>query len=140
MDHILVSNHLVDQTEIDILHINADFTDMAGRASDHDPVLVQIGFEEPVVWEPIKVKKVYDLVNFKKKKLNIAEPSVAVKMDANSYLDEGILFKGDYAEVSGEGFKTNKVILQPKKKGAIVDLKGTVMGDVVIDGPHNASN
>jgi len=136
LDHILVSNHLVDQTEIDILHINADFTDMAGRASDHDPVLVQIGFEEPVVWEPIKVKKVYDLVNFKKKKLNIAEPSVAVKMDAKSYLDEGILFKGDYLEVSGEGFKINKLILQPKKKGAIVDLKGTVMGDVIIDGKH----
>ncbi|NYF23736.1 endonuclease [Sporosarcina sp. JAI121] len=136
LDHILVSNHLVDQTEIDILHINADFTDMAGRASDHDPVLVQIGFEEPVVWEPIEVKKVYDLVHFKKKKLNIAEPSVAVKMDANSFLDEGILFKGDYAEFSGEGFKVNKVILQPKKKGAIIDMKGTIMGDVIVDGPY----
>ena len=42
LDHILVSNHLVNNTEIDILHINADFTDMAGRASDHDPVMVQI--------------------------------------------------------------------------------------------------
>ena len=46
LDHILVTNHLVDKTEIDILHINADFTDMAGRASDHDPVMVQIDFEE----------------------------------------------------------------------------------------------
>ncbi|WP_342514652.1 endonuclease [Sporosarcina sp. FSL K6-1522] len=136
LDHILVSNQLVDQTEIDILHINADFTDMAGRASDHDPVLVQIGFEAPVVWEPIAVKKVYNLVNEKKKKLNIAEPSVAVKIDANSYLTEGVLLKGDYAELSGEGFKTNKVILEPKKKGLIVDMKGTVMGDVVVDGPH----
>ncbi|WP_203248918.1 endonuclease [Sporosarcina beigongshangi] len=136
LDHILVSNHLVDQAEIDILHINADFTDMAGRASDHDPVLVQIGFEAPVVWEPIPVKKVYDLVNYQKKKLNIAEPTVAVKMDANSHLTEGVLLKGDYAELSGEGFKTNKVILQPKKKGLIVDMKGTVMGDVIVDGPH----
>ena len=46
LDHILVTNNLVEQTEIDVLHINADFTDMAGRASDHDPVMVQIGFEE----------------------------------------------------------------------------------------------
>lgn len=136
LDHILVSNHLVDQTEIDILHINADFTDMDGRASDHDPVLVQIGFEPPVVWEPIPVKKVYNLINYKKKRLNIAEPSVAVKMDADSYLTEGVLLKGNYAELSGEGFATNKVILQPKKKGLIVDMKGTVMGDVVIDGTH----
>ena len=42
LDHILVSNNLVANTKIDILHINADFTDMAGRASDHDPVMVQI--------------------------------------------------------------------------------------------------
>lgn len=140
LDHILVSNHLVDQTEIDILHINADFTDMAGRASDHDPVLVQIGFEEPeepVIWEPIEIKKVYNLINEnKKKKLNIAEPSVAVMIDANSHLREGVLLKGEYAELSGEGFKTNKVILAPKKKGLIVDMKGTIMGDVVVDGAH----
>ena len=46
LDHILVSNHLADKTKIDILHINADFTDMAGRASDHDPVLVQIDVKD----------------------------------------------------------------------------------------------
>ena len=46
LDHILVSNHLADTTKTDILHINADFTDMAGRASDHDPVLVQIDVKD----------------------------------------------------------------------------------------------
>ncbi|WP_085994248.1 chitobiase/beta-hexosaminidase C-terminal domain-containing protein [Oceanobacillus senegalensis] len=46
LDHILVSNNLVDATEIDILHINADFTDMAGRASDHDPVMVQVDLKD----------------------------------------------------------------------------------------------
>ena len=42
LDHILVSNHLTEVTEVDILHINADFTEMHGRASDHEPVLVQM--------------------------------------------------------------------------------------------------
>lgn len=46
LDHILVSNNLVENTKIDILHINADFTDMAGRASDHDPVMVQVDLVE----------------------------------------------------------------------------------------------
>lgn len=46
LDHILVSNDLVKYTETDILHINADFTDMAGRASDHDPVMVQLDLIE----------------------------------------------------------------------------------------------
>ncbi|KAB7707347.1 endonuclease [Bacillus aerolatus] len=44
LDHILVSNNLAKSTKADIVHINADFTDMAGRASDHDPVLVEIKF------------------------------------------------------------------------------------------------
>lgn len=42
LDHILVSNNLADVTEIDLIHINANFTEAQGRASDHDPVLVQI--------------------------------------------------------------------------------------------------
>lgn len=53
LDHILVTNNLVEQTEIDVLHINADFTDMAGRASDHDPVMVQIDFGEEVIEGPL---------------------------------------------------------------------------------------
>lgn len=48
LDHILVSNHLAEQTDIDILHVNADFTPMHGRASDHDPVLAQIDLKEQV--------------------------------------------------------------------------------------------
>lgn len=136
LDHVLVSNNLVDQTEIDILHINADFTDMAGRASDHDPVMVQIGFEAPVIWEPVPIQKEYNLVNYHKKQVMIAEPSVAVYMDAQSSLKEGMYLKGDYAELTGEGFKTNRVILQPKKKGLIVDMKGTEMGHVIVEGAH----
>ncbi|GGB39427.1 hypothetical protein GCM10011409_16190 [Lentibacillus populi] len=42
LDHVLVSDHLAASTEADVLHVNADFTDMHGRASDHDPILTQI--------------------------------------------------------------------------------------------------
>ncbi|MDW0112504.1 endonuclease [Sporosarcina saromensis] len=136
LDHILVSNNLVEQTEVDMLHINADYTDMAGRASDHDPVIVQIGFEAPVIWEPVPIQKEYRLVNEHKKKLMIAEPSVAVFMDGQSSLKEGVYLKGDYAELTGDGFKTNRVILQPKKKGLIVNMKGTEMGHVIVEGSH----
>ncbi len=136
LDHILVSNHLVEQTEIDILHINADFTDMAGRASDHDPILVQIGFDTPVVWEPVPIGKEYNLINEKKKQVVIAEPSVSVYMDASTQLKEGIYLKGNYVELTGEGFKTNRVILQPKKNGLRVDMKGTTMGHITVEGPN----
>lgn len=42
IDHMFVSDNLKDAAEIDILHINADFTEMHGRASDHEPVLIQL--------------------------------------------------------------------------------------------------
>jgi len=42
LDHILVSNHLAKDAEIDIVHINSPFMEAHGRASDHDPVLAQI--------------------------------------------------------------------------------------------------
>ncbi|MGN7470829.1 chitobiase/beta-hexosaminidase C-terminal domain-containing protein [Brevibacillus sp. SAFN-007a] len=46
LDQILVSNHLENRTKVDIVHINAGFTEDEGRVSDHDPVLVQIHLQE----------------------------------------------------------------------------------------------
>ncbi|SEA36358.1 2',3'-cyclic-nucleotide 2'-phosphodiesterase/5'-or 3'-nucleotidase, 5'-nucleotidase family [Thalassobacillus cyri] len=42
LDHILVSNNLAHRTKADIVNINSDFSVEDGRASDHDPVVVQI--------------------------------------------------------------------------------------------------
>ena len=41
LDHILVSKNLTLRTAVDIVHINAAFMEEHGRASDHDPVLIQ---------------------------------------------------------------------------------------------------
>ncbi|MDP5275921.1 chitobiase/beta-hexosaminidase C-terminal domain-containing protein [Chengkuizengella axinellae] len=48
LDHILVSENLVDFTVADIVNMNADFTEEHGRTSDHDPVMIQIDFQDPV--------------------------------------------------------------------------------------------
>ena len=45
LDHIFVSSNLVEKSVLDILHVNSDFTEESGRASDHDPVLTQIDFK-----------------------------------------------------------------------------------------------
>ncbi|MDQ0270039.1 5'-nucleotidase C-terminal domain-containing protein [Cytobacillus purgationiresistens] len=42
LDHILVSNHLAGQTEVDIVNINSLYMEQHGRASDHDPLLVEL--------------------------------------------------------------------------------------------------
>ncbi|MGE7600200.1 endonuclease [Lysinibacillus fusiformis] len=136
LDHILVSNNLVNKTEIDILHINADFTDMAGRASDHDPVMVQIDLKNGSSVEPIQPETIYNFKNFKTDKLTITKPSVAVYLDAQSVITKGIFLKGNYAELHGEGFKTTDVIINPDKAGAIIDLKGNAMKSITIDGSN----
>ncbi|MFP3919118.1 DUF6359 domain-containing protein [Lysinibacillus telephonicus] len=138
LDHILVSNNLVDNTEIDILHINADFTDMAGRASDHDPVMVQIDLHAEDSEEPIVAEKIYNLTNYKTGKLIINKPSVSVTLDHNSEIKNGIVFTGKYAEFAGEGLANVMLTVKPKQPGAIIDLKNTKVGRIIIDGPNVA--
>ncbi|MGE6754553.1 cell wall-binding repeat-containing protein [Rossellomorea sp. NPDC071047] len=48
LDHILVTNNLAKTTMVDSININSDFSEEDGRASDHDPVLAKIQFENKV--------------------------------------------------------------------------------------------
>ncbi|MFS0783747.1 DUF6359 domain-containing protein [Bacillus sp. 1P06AnD] len=41
LDHILVTKNMASSTKVDIVHINSQFMEQHGRASDHDPVLIQ---------------------------------------------------------------------------------------------------
>ncbi|WP_052245808.1 endonuclease [Sporosarcina sp. ZBG7A] len=137
LDHVLVSNNLADAAEIDMLHVNADYTDMAGRASDHDPVMVQLSLvKNSEVKPPIVAEKSYSFTSFKTKKLLISKPSVDVMIDGNSIIIEGVLFTGEYAKLHGEGFKTLNVHLKPVKSGAIIDFAGTTVKKVIVDGTN----
>lgn len=139
LDHILVSNNLAKNTKIDILHINADFTDMAGRASDHDPVMVQIDLkakdtEEEVT--PVTAEKVYNFTNFKTKNLIISKPSVELNLVGQSEVTNGVILKSNTAILKGEGFKSTTVTVKPIEVGAIIDLQGTEIQKLIIDGTH----
>lgn len=142
LDHILVSNNLADQTNVDILHINADFTEMAGRASDHDPVLVQIDLsneddgdegEQP---EPIEAEKTFKLEDFKTDKLTIQSPSVLLNLAADTVITEGVWLTGEYAKLQGAGFANTKVTIKPKEAGAIIDFSGIDVKEVIVDGEN----
>lgn len=143
LDHVLVSNNLAETAEIDMLHVNADYTDMAGRASDHDPVLVQLALKtktepepEPFEWEKVPVSKYYFLLNYKKPSLTVDAKGSSITMDYRSHVKEGVTLTGQYAILSGLGFAKNKVTLKPTEKGLTVDTKWTVQGDVVVDGTN----
>ncbi|MGT2828201.1 DUF6359 domain-containing protein [Streptococcus hillyeri] len=42
LDQAMISGHLADNYEFDMVHVNAAFMEEHGRASDHDPLLLQI--------------------------------------------------------------------------------------------------
>lgn len=134
LDHILVSNNLVEKTEIDILHINADFTDMAGRASDHDPVMVQIDFKKKSEGKAEKVI-VLDEPRYHANKITITDPSVEIHLAENAKLNNMFVTSG-YAEFHGKGFKNTKITINPEQPGAILDFKGTEIKEVTIEGPN----
>ncbi|AXI01422.1 endonuclease/exonuclease/phosphatase [Sporosarcina sp. PTS2304] len=129
LDHVLVSNNMFEEAEIDMLHVNADYTDMAGRASDHDPVLVQVALEKA----PIKIDNYYTFKSFKTTRLLINKPSVSVYLDGESIIRQEVVFTGNYAKFHGEGFAQTTVRLKPAKAGAIIDFAGTNVKTVIID-------
>ncbi|MGF1480724.1 MAG: endonuclease/exonuclease/phosphatase family protein [Cyanophyceae cyanobacterium] len=45
LDHIFVTENLVDEAEFDIVHVTAEFPDVPSRASDHEPILATIAVE-----------------------------------------------------------------------------------------------
>ncbi|MBT2734475.1 endonuclease [Bacillus sp. ISL-7] len=136
LDQILVSNNMAANTTVDILHINSGFMEEHGRASDHDPLIIQTQLKAAEVLPPVtppESTKVYNLNGFKTKKLTVNNVGADITVSANSIITEGIVIKGSYAKLSGEGLKTTTVILSPTAPGAVIDLGGLVVKEVVID-------
>ncbi|WP_044675709.1 LPXTG cell wall anchor domain-containing protein, partial [Streptococcus suis] len=55
LDNMLVSTNLLDRYAFDMVHVNSAFMEEHGRASDHDPLLVQLDVtkaQEPTQPEP----------------------------------------------------------------------------------------
>ncbi|RKJ61388.1 hypothetical protein D7X33_26955, partial [Butyricicoccus sp. 1XD8-22] len=80
-------------------------------------------------------EKSYNFENYNTNKLIITKPSVSIKLDNTSNIENGILFTGDYAEFEGEGFENTTVTIRPQKAGAVIDLKGTLVEDITVKGP-----
>ncbi|EHI69758.1 gram positive anchor [Streptococcus ictaluri 707-05] len=55
LDNLLVSNNLLGRYEFDMIHVNSPFMEAHGRASDHDPLLVQLSFAKDTTIKDDKV-------------------------------------------------------------------------------------
>jgi uncharacterized protein len=137
LDHVLVTNNMAANTSVDILNINSGFMEVHGRASDHDPVIIQTSLKSTVeVLPPVTPPadtKVYNLNNFKTKKLTINNAAADLTVSATSVFTEGIVVKSSYAKLTGEGLKNATIILSPTSPGAIIDLTGVEVKEVIIE-------
>ena len=86
LDNILISKNIKDRVVFSPVHINASFMEKHGRASDHDPVVVQIDFSKPKAPESPEAKpKPAITPNKEDKKDNLTSQNAGVvATDANN--------------------------------------------------------
>lgn len=138
LDQVLVTKNMEAYTTVDILHINSGFMEEHGRASDHDPVIIQTqlkaaGGEVLPPVTPPESTKIYNLNNFKTKKLTVSNEGADITVSADSVITDGIVLKGSYAKLKGEGLKNTVITISPAKQGAVIDLSGIQVKEVIID-------
>ncbi|MBT2661580.1 chitobiase/beta-hexosaminidase C-terminal domain-containing protein [Bacillus sp. ISL-45] len=140
LDHILVTKNMEAATTVNMVHINSGFMEEHGRASDHDPLLIQTDLKaiEKVY------NKVYNLTGFKTKKLVVGTTNSLINIDATSVITDGIWLKKS-ADVKGAGLATALVAISPAQSGAIIELSGATVKEVFIDNAnvteiHGAEN
>jgi uncharacterized protein len=138
LDHILVTNNMVANTKVDTVNVNSGYMEEDGRASDHDPVIIQTKLTAapvevlPPVTAPADTK-IYNLVGFSTKKLTVNHKASNITVGATSVIREGIILKGGYNKLSGEGLKNTVIIIAPTQPGAVIDLSGVEVKEVIIE-------
>ncbi|CAG9606607.1 endonuclease [Pseudoneobacillus rhizosphaerae] len=138
LDHILVTNNMVANTKVDTVNVNSGYMEEDGRASDHDPVIIQTKLTAapieilPPATAPANTK-VYNLIGFNTKKLTVNNNGANITVSTNSVIREGIILKGSYAKLQGDGLKNTVLILAPTQPGAVIDLSGVEVKEVIIE-------
>ena len=86
LDNILISKNIKDKVVFSPVHINASFMEEHGRASDHDPVVVQIDFSKPTAPVSPEVKPEPGITPNKedKKDNSTSQNAGVVATDANN--------------------------------------------------------
>lgn len=126
LDHILVTKNLAASTVVDMVHINSAFMEEHGRASDHDPLLIQTQLKQAVY------KKVFNLTGYKAKKYVVGTPDSLIIVDETTQISEGIWLKHS-ATLQGEGLEHTKIVLSPAQRDTVIQLSGAKVKEVVID-------
>ena len=97
LDNILISKNIKDKVVFSPVHINASFMEEHGRASDHDPVVVQIDFSKKEVSTTPELSPASDPTT-EVKPVSDAKPSENVASNTNQEADGSKEVKGEKTE------------------------------------------
>lgn len=101
LDNILISKNIKDKVVFSPVHINASFMEKHGRASDHDPVVVQIDFSKPTAPVSPEVKPKPDITpNKEDKKDNSTSQNIGVVATETGSVANGDTSKSNVKEVA----------------------------------------
>ena len=129
LDHILISDTLLDGSDVDIVHLNTDFPNGTdGVGSDHEPVLAKVEIEEA----PDELTVVFEF-------------SQANRDHALGWynIDTGeaeVLFQSTKALRGGESLSTPDNLVELEDRTAVIDLSDQSFDDlefflIVAEGP-----
>ncbi len=105
LDNILISKNIKDKVVFSPVHINASFMEEHGRASDHDPVVVQIDFsKQTTAPESPEVKPEPGII-----------PNKEDKKDNSTSQNVGVVATQDGSVDNSDASKTNVKVAAPVK-------------------------
>ena len=104
LDHVLVTNNLASKTLVDMIHINANYMDIHGRASDHDPVLIQVDVHKEDTYTLASNKTNFELESGQTAQINLTETTTKYEGSTTT--------KDVAAEAIYSGFDTNIISVE----------------------------
>ncbi|WP_277584947.1 DUF6359 domain-containing protein [Psychrobacillus antarcticus] len=114
LDHILVTNNLANKTVVDMIHINANYMDIHGRASDHDPILIQVDLSEPETKTLAADKTAFELEIGQQSNIKLIETST--KQDGTT-TTKNITSEAIYSNFDSKIISVDKGVIIAKSAG-----------------------
>ncbi|ALC86711.1 endonuclease [Bacillus sp. FJAT-22090] len=138
LDHILVTNNLANKTAVDMIHINANYMDIHGRASDHDPVLVQVEFNQPDTYTLSANQTAFELEKGQTSKVILTETTT--KQDGSKSTKD-VTAEATYGGFDPKVISVDKGIITAKSAGKTVITatygSNKVSIEVTVEAPKN---
>jgi len=117
LDHVLVTNNLANKTVVDMIHINANYMDIHGRASDHDPILIQVDLNESDTKMLSANKTTVELE--KGKQVNIKLTETTTKQDGSTTTKD-VTKEATYSGFNTKIISVNNGVITAKSNGTTV--------------------